>query len=119
VLELTDGINLDLAGIQLTTGHAPGHTPGSIVFEYAGSQDVPPLLFSGDLLFQGSIGRTDLPGGNHQQMLSSLSRVLTPLPEETVVLPGHGDQTTMAAERATNPYLADLGPAPLSPKRGL
>lgn len=119
VLELTDDLKLDLAGIALTTAHAPGHTPGSIVFKHAGGADLPPLLFSGDLLFQGSIGRTDLPGGNHKQMLASLSRVLSPLSDQTVVLPGHGGQTTMAAERASNPYLTDLGSAPGSPRRGL
>jgi hydroxyacylglutathione hydrolase len=118
VLELSDNLTLDLAGLQLNTAHAPGHTPGSIVFKYAGSNDTPPLLFSGDLLFHGSIGRTDLPGGDHTEMLQSLQRVLTPLPDEMVVLPGHGAQTTMAAERASNPFLSNVvGPPP--PTRGL
>jgi glyoxylase-like metal-dependent hydrolase (beta-lactamase superfamily II) len=71
-------------------------------------------LFSGDLLFQGSIGRTDLPGGDHQAMLRSLARTLT-LPDDTLVLPGHGGQTTIGAERATNPFLTGIQPA----QRGL
>jgi glyoxylase-like metal-dependent hydrolase (beta-lactamase superfamily II) len=70
---------------------------------------MPPLLFSGDLLFAGSIGRTDLPGGDPEVMTRSLARVLPPLADETAVLPGHGPQTSMAAERATNPYLKGLG----------
>jgi len=119
VLELSDNLDLEIAGIPLTTAHAPGHTPGSIVFKYAGAHDTPPLLFSGDLLFQGSIGRTDLPGGDHTAMLQSLQRVLTPLPDDMVVLPGHGGQTTMAAERATNPFLTNVVGSPSPPTRGL
>jgi glyoxylase-like metal-dependent hydrolase (beta-lactamase superfamily II) len=67
-------------------------------------------LFTGDLLFAGSIGRTDLPGGDHQVMLRSLARTLT-LPDDTLVLPGHGPQTTIGAERRTNPFLTGLAPA--------
>jgi len=67
-------------------------------------------LFTGDLLFAGSIGRTDLPGGDHQQILHSLARTLT-LPDETTVLPGHGPQTTIGDERRTNPFLTGLQPA--------
>lgn len=119
ILDLTDGMRLDLAGVQLTTAHAPGHTPGSIVFKHSGGPDLPPLLFSGDLLFEGSIGRTDLPGGDHMEMLASLTRVLTPLADETVILPGHGGQTTMADERVSNPFLADLGMSRPKPRRGL
>lgn len=117
VKPLEDNMALELAGVSLTTAHAPGHTPGSIVFKYAGSGEMPPLLFSGDLLFAGSIGRTDLPGGDHHQMLRSLQTVLPPLPDETVVLPGHGPQSTMEAERRANPFLLDLNEQP--PRRGL
>lgn len=105
VVELTDGGTIELLGVSLGVRHAPGHTPGSVVFTSDAVADLPPLLFSGDLLFAGSIGRTDLPGGNSAAMMTSLRTVLTGLPDEMVVLPGHGQQTTMAAERATNPYL--------------
>jgi glyoxylase-like metal-dependent hydrolase (beta-lactamase superfamily II) len=69
------------------------------------------VLFSGDLLFAGSIGRSDLPGGDYPTILRSLANVCLTLPDETVVLPGHGAQTTIGHERATNPYLADLVPS--------
>ena len=67
------------------------------------------ICFAGDVLFQGSIGRTDLPGGDHQQLLDSIAAKLLPLPDDTVVLPGHGPQTTIGAERAANPFLAGIG----------
>jgi hydroxyacylglutathione hydrolase len=67
-------------------------------------------MFTGDLLFAGSIGRTDLPGGDYETILDSLARVYLPLPDDTVVLAGHGPQTTIGAERATNPFLAGLTP---------
>ena len=101
---------LDLAGLTLTVDHAPGHTPGSVTFGLpapAGTLD-PGVLFTGDLLFAGSIGRTDLPGGNYETILDSLARVCLPLPDETVVLCGHGPATTIGAERASNPFLAPL-----------
>jgi len=104
VRELADGSALSLAGLDFTVRHTPGHTPGSVTF---GSENG---LFSGDLLFAGSIGRTDLPGGDHQAMLRSLARTLT-LPDDTLVLPGHGPQTTIGAERLTNPFLTGLVPA--------
>ena len=104
VRELADGSALSLAGLDFTVRHTPGHTPGSVTF---GSENG---LFTGDLLFAGSIGRTDLPGGDHQVMLRSLARTLT-LPDDTLVLPGHGPQTTIGAERRTNPFLTGLAPA--------
>ena len=123
VLELTDGMTLELAGISLVVGHAPGHTPGSVAFSVPGGPAPAEsaqagVLFTGDLLFAGSIGRTDLPGGDYAAILDSLSRVCLPLPDETVVLSGHGPQTTIGAERAANPFLRDLAPA-TGPKRGL
>lgn len=108
VVELADGGTIDLLGVSLGVRHAPGHTPGSTIFTADADGERPPLVFSGDLLFAGSIGRTDLPGGDSAQMMASLARVLPPLADETIVLPGHGPQTTMAAERATNPYLTGL-----------
>jgi hydroxyacylglutathione hydrolase len=107
VRELTDGTVLDLAGIQVTVDHAPGHTPGSVTFRLPAA-DEPGTLFSGDLLFAGSIGRTDLPGGDHATILKSLARVCLPLPDETEVLCGHGPATTIGAERRSNPFLAGL-----------
>jgi glyoxylase-like metal-dependent hydrolase (beta-lactamase superfamily II) len=104
VRELADGSALSLAGLDFTVRHTPGHTPGSVTF---GSENG---LFTGDLLFAGSIGRTDLPGGDDQAMLRSLARTLT-LPDDTLVLPGHGPQTTIGAERRTNPFLTGLVPA--------
>ncbi|TAK69533.1 MAG: MBL fold metallo-hydrolase [Actinomycetota bacterium] len=119
VRELADGEVLQLAGLQLKVSHAPGHTEGSVVYGTQQAGDVPPLLFSGDVLFEGSIGRTDLPGGDHQAMLASLARVILPLPDQTVVLPGHGATTSIGRERTANPYLqhvaADVPPV----RRGL
>ena len=112
VRELADGMTLDLAGVGLVVDHAPGHTPGSVTFR------MPDAIFTGDLLFAGSIGRTDLPGGDYQVILDSLARVCLPLPDETVVLAGHGPQTSIGAERATNPFLAGLAPAS-GPAQGL
>jgi glyoxylase-like metal-dependent hydrolase (beta-lactamase superfamily II) len=107
VIELTDGMALSLAGVDLVVAHAPGHTPGSVTFRAPGLEEV---LFSGDLLFAGSIGRTDLPGGDYPAILDSLARVCLALPDGTHVLPGHGPQTTIGAERATNPFLTGLTP---------
>lgn len=105
---LEDGEIVTLAGLDFRVGHAPGHTPGSVTFR-SGADDLD-ALFTGDLLFAGSIGRTDLPGGDHRQIRRSLARALT-LPDETVVLPGHGPQTTIGAERQTNPFLTGMKPA--------
>jgi glyoxylase-like metal-dependent hydrolase (beta-lactamase superfamily II) len=108
VKPLEDGEIVSLAGLDFTIGHTPGHTPGSVTFRSDdGDLDA---LFSGDLLFAGSIGRTDLPGGDHETMLGSLARTLT-LPDATVVLPGHGPTTTIGDERTTNPFLTGLKPA--------
>jgi glyoxylase-like metal-dependent hydrolase (beta-lactamase superfamily II) len=118
---LTDGLELEIAGLTLVVDHAPGHTRGSVMFRRAAQGEVPPLLLSGDVLFEGSIGRTDLPGGDHATMLSSLSAKVLPLDDETVVLPGHGSATTICRERAGNPYLTALATtgAVSSPSRGL
>jgi len=108
VRELTDGATLTLAGCEFTVSHVPGHTRGSVT--YRGGEADLDALFSGDLLFAGSIGRTDLPGGDDRAMVRSLSRTLS-LPDETVVLPGHGPQTTIGDERRANPFLTGLKPA--------
>jgi hydroxyacylglutathione hydrolase len=110
VRELVDSATVDVAGIDFRAMHAPGHTPGSTMFQtHAGpTSDAEPVVFSGDVLFAGSIGRTDLPGGDLGEMLESLRSKVLPLPDPVVVLPGHGPSTTMATERATNPYLRQL-----------
>jgi hydroxyacylglutathione hydrolase len=117
VVELTGGMTLELAGVRLVADHAPGHTPGSVTFRLPAAGE-PGTLFSGDLLFAGSIGRTDLPGGDYATILESLARVCLPLPDETVVLSGHGPQTTIGAERAGNSFLSGLAPSS-GPSRGL
>jgi len=92
------------------------------MFRHGASEGVPPLLLSGDVLFEGSIGRTDLPGGDHAAMLDSLAAKVLPLDDETVVLPGHGGTTTIGDERAGNPYLTALarqGAASPAAGRGL
>jgi hydroxyacylglutathione hydrolase len=109
VRELTDGAQVEVAGLTFGAIHAPGHTAGSTMFR-TGFDDatIDSLLFGGDVLFAGSVGRTDLPGGNPADMLNSLRSKVLPLPDSVVVLPGHGPQTTMAQERATNPYLIEI-----------
>ena len=113
VVEVGDGASLEVAGLRLDVVHAPGHTEGSVMFALpqvpSGAPDeVSRTLLTGDVLFAGSIGRTDLPGGDHAAMERSLRDVVLPLPDTTLVLPGHGPGTTMAHERLTNPYLRDL-----------
>ncbi len=109
VEEIEDGTTLTLAGLDFVVDHTPGHTEGSIVFRTPyDEQDVAEIMFSGDLLFAGSIGRTDLPGGNHTVMLESLRTKVLTLRDNIVVLPGHGEQTSIGQERATNPFLLDL-----------
>ncbi|MER6512348.1 MULTISPECIES: MBL fold metallo-hydrolase [unclassified Nonomuraea] len=114
VRELSDGAALSLAGLDLVVDHTPGHTRGSVSFRLPGDE----IMFSGDLLFAGSIGRTDLPGGDYPTILNSLATKCLPLPDDTVVLPGHGPQTTIGRERATNPYLKEAAPQ-AGPTRGI
>ena len=125
---LRDGETLQLAGLDIVVDHAPGHTPGSVMFRVPGApaaltgSAVTPTqtLLSGDVLFAGSIGRTDLPGGSYDQMLDSLASRVLPLDDDILVLPGHGPATTIGQERATNPYLSQLEAAPTAgPSRGL
>jgi glyoxylase-like metal-dependent hydrolase (beta-lactamase superfamily II) len=96
---LADGDEVEVAGVKLRVLATPGHTPGSISYYTEG------LLFSGDTLFRGSIGRTDLPGGSHEQEMASICEKLLALPDETLVLPGHMEQTTIAFEREHNPFI--------------
>ncbi|GAB3784391.1 MBL fold metallo-hydrolase [Nocardioides ungokensis] len=109
VQELSDHQVLELAGLRFVVDHTPGHTEGSVTFRSPyDAADVSEVMFSGDLLFAGSIGRTDLPGGDHATMLRSLTDKVLPLADDIVVLPGHGEQTSIGRERATNPFLQDL-----------
>ncbi|WP_329130114.1 MBL fold metallo-hydrolase [Streptomyces sp. NBC_01476] len=121
--ELTDGAGLPLAGLEFSVAHAPGHTRGSVTFRLPETAGIPSVLFSGDLLFAGSVGRTDLPGGSTAELHESLARVCLPLDDSTVVLSGHGPQTTIGRERATNPYLGEAarghGAGDPAPRRGL
>ncbi|MHA3702564.1 MBL fold metallo-hydrolase [Jatrophihabitans sp. YIM 134969] len=111
VREIADGEQLDLAGLRFTVRDAPGHTKGSVLFGFdTEATGAEPVVLSGDVLFAGSIGRTDLPSGSMADMRASLRDVVLPLPDDTVVHPGHGPSTTMARERATNPYLQGLTP---------
>jgi hydroxyacylglutathione hydrolase len=96
--------------VRLVVDHTPGHTPGHVTFRSGGEAGQPGHLLAGDLVFAGSIGRTDLPGGSTDEMLASLGSRFLPLPDEMVVLPGHGPTTTVGRERATNPFLAGLEP---------
>lgn len=117
---LDDGQTMELAGLRFGVRHAPGHTPGSTVFLTEAQADIPPIMYSGDLLFAGSIGRTDLPGGDTAQMMRSLSTVVLSQPPEMVVLPGHGEQTTIERELAVNPFLDQARAVPVQPPgRGL
>jgi glyoxylase-like metal-dependent hydrolase (beta-lactamase superfamily II) len=115
VVDLKDRQRLGLAGLDVEVLHAPGHTEGSVMFSLETVPDgldqsagVRSTVLSGDVLFAGSIGRTDLPGGDGAAMQRSLRDVVLPLPDTALVLPGHGQATTMQHERSTNPYLQGL-----------
>ena len=97
--ELAAGERLTVGGLEFAVRHAPGHSPGHVVFAGHGA------VFGGDVLFQGSIGRTDLPGGDFDTLIGSIERELLVLPDSTIVYPGHGPATTIGAERRTNPFL--------------
>jgi len=106
---LRGGERLDVAGLSFGVVHAPGHRPGCVLFRLVppGAEPTAPVVFTGDVVFAGSIGRTDLPGGDHAAMLGTLATVVLALPDDATLLPGHGPQTTLARERATNPFLRD------------
>lgn len=103
-LGLDDGAQLELAGFAVTVIHTPGHTPGHCCFHLAEEG----TLFAGDHLFAGSIGRTDLPGGDFETLMQSMADKILPLAEDTEVLPGHGPATTLARERLSNPFIREL-----------
>jgi hydroxyacylglutathione hydrolase len=98
------GETLELAGLELDVIFTPGHSPGHVTYSVRGED----VIFSGDVLFQGSVGRVDLPGGDGPTLLQSIGTLLDSHPEQTVVHPGHMGITTLGAERASNPFLASL-----------
>ena len=106
VREVVDNMNLSIAGFDITIRHAPGHTAGSVLFDFAGSQSEDQRsIFTGDVLFAGAIGRTDLPGGSPEAMNDSLRNVVLGIGDNSRILPGHGPSSFMNIERETNPYL--------------
>jgi glyoxylase-like metal-dependent hydrolase (beta-lactamase superfamily II) len=126
VIELADEQTISLAGLDFVVNTTPGHTPGSITFALPEA-----VFFSGDLIFAGSVGRTDFPGGSYDELMESIVRVVLPLDDELPILSGHGPATTVGQERATNPFVAEAiargrgeTPSPLwtpsaGPARGL
>jgi hydroxyacylglutathione hydrolase len=101
---LRGGEKLELAGMEIDVIFTPGHSPGHVTFSIPSEQ----LIFSGDVLFEGSVGRVDLPGGDWGTLLESIRTLVDTLPPETTVYPGHMGITTLGAERASNPFLAEL-----------
>jgi len=101
---VSGGEKLELAGFEIDVMFTPGHSPGHVAYSIPDEQ----VVFSGDVLFQGSVGRTDLPGGDWPTLLESIRTLVDALPEETRVHPGHMGLTTLGAEKATNPFLAEL-----------
>ena len=101
-----DGDKIELGGITVAVDHTPGHTKGSVVFRV--EQGTDHVAFTGDTLFQQTVGRTDLPGGSGRDLLESIVTKLLVLDDDTLVLPGHGERTTIGTERHTNPFLKGL-----------
>ncbi len=105
---LTGVDELSLAGLTFRVDHTPGHTQGSVVYRFAGDGDRPEVLLTGDTLFAGSVGRTDLPGGSTDELMTSIASRLLTRSDDAVVLPGHGPTSTIRAERLGNPFLIGL-----------
>jgi glyoxylase-like metal-dependent hydrolase (beta-lactamase superfamily II) len=107
---IADAQSLALVGLSFEVRHTPGHTPGSSVFLVRPVEEstAEPLLLSGDLVFAGSVGRTDFPGGSWEDHMASIKRAVLPLPDETAVHSGHGPATTVGAERRSNPFLREI-----------
>lgn len=104
---LVDGEEIKFGNLKARVLHAPGHSPGGVLIAFADT--TPPRVFVGDVLFQGSIGRTDLMGASHPQMMKTLNDVILSLPDDMVAYPGHGPDTTIGIERGSNPFLLEAG----------
>jgi glyoxylase-like metal-dependent hydrolase (beta-lactamase superfamily II) len=104
-VELSHGQRLSVGGVELTVRHTPGHSPGHVCFVAPGA------VLCGDVLFEGSVGRTDLPGGDFATLIGSIQRELLSLPDATRVYPGHGPATTIGRERDSNPFLRGADPS--------
>ena len=102
---LAEETEVEIAGLKITLLHVPGHSPDSLCFAPEAPEKSTPILFGGDVLFRGGIGRTDFPHGSHPQLLSGIREKVFTLPEETIVYPGHGPETTVGTEKRTNPYV--------------
>lgn len=102
-----DGTVIEVGDLAVRVHHTPGHCPGGVCLEVAAAATPERHLFVGDTLFAGSIGRTDLPGGNYETLLRSITEVIFPLGDEAIVHPGHGPDTTVLRERRTNPFVLD------------
>jgi hydroxyacylglutathione hydrolase len=100
-----EGEKLTVAGVEMEVFEIPGHSPGHVVYVIRGTNPV--TVLGGDVLFRGSVGRTDFPGGSSEQLKAGIQRVLWPLPDSTVVYPGHGPVTTTGREKRTNPFVAE------------
>ena len=107
--EAVDGAEIHIGSLTVRVHHVPGHTPGTVIYavDYEGEEDYSQIMFTGDFVFAGAIGRTDLVGGSMHQMNDSLRWLLTQT-DDTVLLPGHGPQSTLAMERRTNPFLLEV-----------
>jgi hydroxyacylglutathione hydrolase len=105
-----EGDQLELAGLEWEVFEIPGHSPGHVVYLWRGQ---PHVVLGGDVLFRGSVGRTDLPGGSFELLRSGIESKLWPLPDETVVYPGHGPVTTIGHEKRTNPFVGEQAEHPL------
>lgn len=101
-MDLVHGAELAVGELRFAVRHAPGHSPGSVCLVGPGA------VFSGDVLFAGSIGRTDLPGGDFETLIASIERELLPLPDDTILYSGHGPESTIGRERRTNPFLTGV-----------
>jgi glyoxylase-like metal-dependent hydrolase (beta-lactamase superfamily II) len=100
---VADGTVLKAGGLSITVIHTPGHTQGGVCL-YLGKEGV---LFTGDTLFAGSVGRTDLPGGSHEALIKSIREKILPLGDDVRVLPGHGPETTIGEEKISNPFIME------------
>ena len=102
---LKDGDEIAIGDLSFRVMHVPGHTPGGIALYAENCDEECPLVFCGDTLFEGSVGRTDFPGGSHSQLIEAIQTRLLTLPQETRVYPGHGEPTTIGREAKTNPFV--------------